>query len=332
MNKKENWLRTMRNDNPEWIPKPWEAFQGIAPGQIFFFDPIMGSLFPKFVPDVPYKDVWGVEWILQTGAPASIPIVTNENKVIKDITCWRDFVKFPALDGFDWSGVKAAAAAVDRNEYMIMPMIVTGIFELSHNLMGFEDDLCNMLLEPEAMNDLFSALADWKIGHIERVIENIKPDVIHYHDDWGNKSNLFMSPETWRALIKPHQKRIVDCVKSYGVIFMHHADCICEPIAEDMAEIGIDIWQGVIPQNDIVSIQKKLKGRMAIMGGIDAQLIDTPDFDESVIRREVRRCIDAYYPQGSFIPCIPNISAIYPEVDRIYLDEIEAYGREFMKR
>lgn len=40
------------------------------------------------------------------------------------------------------------------------------------------------------------------------------------------------------------------------MIYIHHADCICQPIVTDMVEIGVDIWQGVIAQNDIVEIQK----------------------------------------------------------------------------
>lgn len=332
MNVKENWLRTIRNDNPEWIPLPWEPFEGSFPGSIFLFDPISGSIRPpRRELDKPFTDAWGVQWMLQTGSPAPTPIHTPENQVIKEITCWEDFVRFPSLDGHDWSHAQAIAASVDRNEYMIMPMIVAGLFELSHNLMGFEDALCNYMLEPEAMSGLLSAIADWKIGHLERVLDKLKPEVIHYHDDWGSKSQLFLAPEVWRGIIKPQHSRIVDCVKSYGAIFMHHSDSICEPIVEDMAEMGIDIWQGAIPQNDIVAIQKKLSGRMAIMGGIDAQVIDKPDFDENVIRGEVRRCIDTYCPQGNFIPCIPNLTAIHPEVDRIYLDEINVYGRDWLQ-
>ena len=40
-------------------------------------------------------------------------------------------------------------------------------------------------------------------------------------------------------------------MKDKGVIIMHHADSFMEPIVEDMVELGIDIWQGVLPQNDI---------------------------------------------------------------------------------
>ena len=103
-------------------------------------------------------------------------------------------------------------------------------------------------------------------------------------------------------------------------------------VVRAMAEIGIDIWQGAIPQDDIVGIQERLGGRMAIMGGIDAAIIDMPEPDEAAIRAEVRRCIDTYCPRGRFIPCISNIMPIYPEVKRIYEDELVSYGRDFFTR
>ena len=38
---------------------------------------------------------------------------------------------------------------------------------------------------------------------------------------------------------------------------MHHADSFLEPLVEDMVDLGIDVWQGVLPQNDIVKLQER---------------------------------------------------------------------------
>ncbi|MEI3339739.1 MAG: hypothetical protein V8R80_07145, partial [Eubacterium sp.] len=48
-------------------------------------------------------------------------------------------------------------------------------------------------------------------------------------------------------------------------LILHHPDSFCEPIAKDMEEIGIDIWQGVIPSNDICKIAGELKRRYGIV-------------------------------------------------------------------
>jgi hypothetical protein len=332
MNLKENWLRLIRNDGTALIGKPWEAFKGNFFDNIFISDPVSAAISSRRVLDKPYLDSWGVTWVLHTGDPGATPYITAENKVVKDLSGWKDAVTFPALDGHDWKPFEDFVASVDRDRYLIMSFVPGGLFERTHYLMGFEGALCAYMDEPDLMYQLVGALADWKIGQLQRILQHLKPDVIHFHDDWGDKSNVFLPPALWRQIIKPHHRRIVDCVKAGGALFMHHSDSICGPLVEDMAEIGIDIWQGAIPQDDIPAIQEKLGGRMAIIGGIDAQIIDLPVADEAVIRAEIRRCIDSYCPRGAFIPCIPNVVPIFPEVKQIYEDELVRYGKVFQAR
>lgn len=107
---------------------------------------------------------------------------------------------------------------------------------------------------------------------------------------------------------------------------MHHSDTFLEPLIPDMIDLGIDIWQGAIPQNDIVKLQKTYRGQIAYHGGIDIAAIDMADADEAVIRTEVRRAIDTYAPNGGIVIGIPSIAAIFPRVQEIYLDELKRYG------
>jgi hypothetical protein len=110
---------------------------------------------------------------------------------------------------------------------------------------------------------------------------------------------------------------------------MHHSDSFCEPIIEDMIDINIDIWQGALPENDIVKLQKIADGRINMMGGCDMSKIDLPESTEAAIRAETRRAIEAYTPQGNFI-----VSAtyggpgdiIYPHVGPVMTDEINRFN------
>ena len=71
------------------------------------------------------------------------------------------------------------------------------------------------------------------------LVDNLKPDIILSHDDWGSKNTLFMSPETWREMIKPQYAKIYGYAVDHGVMVMHHADSFMEPIVEDMvADLG----------------------------------------------------------------------------------------------
>ena len=112
-------------------------------------------------------------------------------------------------------------------------------------------------------------------------------------------------------------------------MIVHHGDSFLEPIVEDMADIGIDVWQGVLPTNNIPEISKRLNGRMALMGGIDSG-IDRQDATEEEIRKETRRACDEYGGLGHFIPSITygGPGTLYPEVEPIIIDEIHRYNKE----
>ncbi len=276
-----------------------------------------------------HKDAWGTVYIFKPGAPGAHPHVTKENAVIKDIEHWQDDLVVPPYKDLDWSLGRKVLAEMDRNEKMACVMLGGGLFERSHHLMGMETALCNYLEYPEEMAALLRVIADYKIGYIREMGKELHPDIIFYHDDWGSKQNVFLPPPVWREIIKPLQQEISDAIHEAGMIYMHHADCICQPIVTDMVDIGIDIWQGVIAQNDIVEIQRITEGKLAMVGGIDGPKVDVANITEEEIRAEVRRAIDTYCPAGRFFPSIPNGVCYRPWNDSIVKDELKKYGREF---
>ena len=195
--------------------------------------------------------------------------------------------------------------------------------------MGMEEALVNYLEYPDEMAALLRVIADYKIKYLKMVAEQIHPDIIFYHDDWGSKQNVFLPPRVWRQIIKPLQKEIADTIHACGMIYMHPADCICQPIVTDMVEIGVDIWQGTIAQNDIVEIQRVTEGKLAMVGGIDGPKVDIENITEEEIRAEVRRAIDTYCPGGRFYPSIPNGICFREWNNSIVMDELHSYGRKY---
>lgn len=71
-----------------------------------------------------------------------------------------------------------------------------------------------------------------------------------------------------------------------------------------MVYIGIDMWQGMLPQNEISAIHNEVYGRLHLTGSLDAAIMDYADFDEAVIWAEVQRASGSTVPGGSFIPCL----------------------------
>ena len=229
-----------------------------------------------------------------------------------------------------WKPALELQEQVRAQGMLSMGFMGTGIFEQSHFLMGFEDALCNLLIEPEDTKELIDTIAEYRFTYAKLLVDNLHPDAILSHDDWGSRDQLFFPPDVWRDYFKEHYRRIYGYMRDNGVVVMHHSDSYCQPIVKDMAEIGIDIWQGALVTNDIVEIQKELEGDMVIMGGIDS-VIDRADQTEEEIRAEVRRCCETYGPGGHFIPCLASglkASGIYPLTDPIIDDEVARYNKD----
>ena len=321
MTKRENSLAILSGKQPEYYGDFMDTV-AFVPDPIFTRDRTLQD-------GKPHKDSWGTAFVFAENSPGPHPLADTESLVIKDIESWKDFVKPPSLDGLDWTETERLASEADRSEYFVCCYSNAGLFERSHHLMGFENALINYMLYEEEMAELLRVIADFKIAYIKAVAKHMKPDVIFYHDDWGSKTNLFLRPELWRRLIKPLHSEIVKTAHDCGIMFMHHADCICQPIVEDMVEMGIDIWQGAIAQNDICEIQRVTKGKLPMVGGIDGPKIDVANITEEAIRAEVRRAIDTYCPGGRFFPSIPNGKCYLDRNNSIYRDELESYGRQW---
>ena len=322
---KENFLRLMTNDSPKWLGDPWDCFNENPMFRPAIFNAV--ALATMIQPgQVGVKNAWGVTMDWPSDQPGQIPHITKENKVIKDIKNWRDFVNFPDFDHVPWHVVDGMFPNLDRENLLLMTPTFTGMFEFSHFMMGFEDALMNYLLEPEAMYDLLSAYTDWKIEAAKQIIDHMHPDIIQSHDDWGNKRNMFLPPTVWREIIKPQYERFYGYIKSCGVLIQHHNDSISGELCEDMVDLGIDMWQGVLYQDDIPGIIERTGGKLCLLGGLDMSQIDSPMAKDEDIKRHVRHVIDTYVPLGSFIPCITSVVAVYPNVDKAIHEELNRYG------
>ena len=290
LTKKQNFLETLKkNGKPDRIVSQFEGLVWFSDDPVNTY--IRGTRYPGMAP---LEDRWGTLILWPEGVVSSMPHVTDEIKVVKDITQWQNAVTIPDVDTHCvgpelWKPFVERVESVNRNENLVMAFAPTGVFERLHFLMGFEDTFVNLMTEPEPMMDLCNAIGDFRLKYMQTIVEHMRPDVMLSHDDWGSKTNMFISPELWREFIKPQYEKIYGYLHDQGIIIIHHSDSFLEQIVEDMVDLHIDVWQGVLPQNDIVGIQKQLDGRMTLMGGLEAAIVDREDSTEDEIRAETRR-------------------------------------------
>ncbi len=321
----ELFLENLKPDGrPDRQLKQYEALY------ILFDNPMDAYLRGNRAPGTTSVDRWGTTILFPEDAPGAMPHITEETKVCPDITRWRDYVHAPDLAANcsqGWERTRAEAEKARRKGKLATILMGTGIFEQCHFLMGFEDTLTNLYEHPREMHELIEYILDYRLTYARLVIENLHPDAILSHDDWGTKDALFMKADMWREFFKEPYRRFYSYLRSQGVVAIHHADSYLVPIVEDMVEIGIQAWQGVLPENNIPALQRQLRGRMALMGGVGAA-IDRADAEEPEIRAYVRALLESCSPGGHFIPSITYGApgTVFPQVDPVINSEIEAYN------
>jgi uroporphyrinogen decarboxylase len=188
----------------------------------------------------------------------------------------------------------------EAGDYFVGCDVSPCVFEMYWRLRGLEQTLLEMAAEPALSDDMFSRSADFAVELAEEACRRFPLDWLWSGDDVASQRSLLMSPEAWRTLIKPHQKRVFDVGKAHGLWVAHHCCGALRPIIPDLVEIGLDVLNPVqcnSPGMDPLDLKRELGGRLSFMGGVDTQgLLPNGTADE--VRRATRRLIDAMTADG----------------------------------
>ena len=160
MTARENYLALCNGEKPERLVNQYEPFEFVLR------DPLLYDFyFGCYIEGQDTLNPFGVTIRWKKGEHAGMPYVTEKTKVIQDVTEWKKYIKMPGLEHTEeeWAAAKEDLAKIDRKEKLATGLMVSGIFETAHSLMGFEDTLMNFLLEPEAMNGLFDYLFEFNM-------------------------------------------------------------------------------------------------------------------------------------------------------------------------
>lgn len=297
---KENLRETMKKDgNPDRFVKQYEFLQLLVPDTYY-----MGNY--PIIPGSPDGvDQFGVTWTLGEGQMGAFPKHDDEHRVLKDITQWRELLHKPFVpeDPGYWGMLNGIAAQADPDNQYVCAVQTQGIFERLHALMGMEDAMANFYEEPEEMHALIEFLTECELDFAKTMIERCHIQAVLHHDDWGSGVSSFISPAMFEEFILPAYKKIYGFYKENGILIVHHNDGYAKNLVPYMVEMGIDIWQGVIPTNDVPSLIEEYGGQITFMGEIETRVLDVPGWTPEMVKEEVERACRKC-GKHNFIPCL----------------------------
>jgi uroporphyrinogen decarboxylase len=210
-----------------------------------------------------------------------------------------------------------------------------GIFEQPCRMMGLEQFMMSLVDDPRYAERLTGRLTDLYIASCDRYLDEVGPyiQVFLFWDDVAGQDGWLISPETYRRIIKPSQRRLFEAIKrkTDAKIFYHGCGAAFELIG-DLIDIGVDIFNPVQVSARGMDTRrlKETYGRDIVFwgGGVDTQRVlpfGTPD----EVRDEVKRRIDDLAPGGGFVfAAVHNIQAFVPPENVVAaFDTALEYGR-----
>ncbi|MDR1179481.1 MAG: hypothetical protein LBK44_03155 [Spirochaetales bacterium] len=292
---RENYLRVLNHQEAEYVPfintdLAWCGYMKLNSD--------VGNEDSNFV------DGFGVPWVgSESTGGAMMP--APGKFILKDVTQWKKTVAIPDLEQYDWKKMAEEEEAffkIDREKQVVEFVNTTGVWNRLAALMGFEEALVAILEEPEACNELFTAITDYKVKLAEKAAKYFKPDIFCAYDDIATELNLFMSPQTYRSLIQPHHKRYFSAIRNCGMIPLQHICGRAESCVEDYIDAGAAGWNSIQPTNDIAGLLDKYGDRFVFEGGYDSTgKPGRPYATPEEVEAEIERCFREYGGKKGFV-------------------------------
>lgn len=292
---KENYLRTLRGETPEYIPAGF-----LIPSIMPVFDELLTPNNLLETHGEPYVTSLGITYVatpeLNYGAmpkPGSI--------VIDDITKWRDQLKIRDVTGRDWEGYyKKIQEKIDR-ENLGVAVDSGDYFLILVGLMGFENAMLAVVEEPEEVIELLTEVSKFLIMVAKQQMRYLKPDIYTVMDDDAAYHAPFFSLEIYRKIFKPFHKLHCDLALENGCMVLRHDCGRSEQFIEDWLELGICAWNPFQISNDCIGIKQKYGDRITLEGAWDGLKWGGVDYPDSELIEALEEYVDTYAPGGRFV-------------------------------
>ncbi|HEW79793.1 MAG TPA: hypothetical protein ENH34_07515, partial [Phycisphaerales bacterium] len=225
-----------------------------------------------------FKDEFGIVWSMPDDQQLYMDISLHP---LAEATI-ADLADYPFPNGSDHSrftGIREKALQLrKKTPYAISTSIGGMVYELCWYMRGLERWFMDMIESPafcEALLDqVLKFWMDYYTGFMAEVGDII--DVVQIGDDLAAQHGPLFSPDFYRRIVKPRQKKIIQHIKSLtSAKIWYHTCGGCNELIPDLMDNGIDILNPVqISADNMVPEELKEKYRQKLVfwgGGCDAQ-------------------------------------------------------------
>ena len=232
------------------------------------------SYYQSLVPGTGYTDEWGVGWRAEEYATRFGNGIYTEiaTHPLADADA-VDTYSAPDPEREELYDETAWVVRQFSDEYWIVGVTVTTIFETAWALRGLETLLMDFLVNPGLADAVLDIPYRYHLAAAKRLVR-CGADMIWTGDDVGSQRGMLMAPETWRHFLKPRMGHFVASLKALNpdVKVAYHSDGDIRQIIPDLIEIGIDVLNPVQPAcMDPADLNRRYGDKLCFWGTIDEQ-------------------------------------------------------------
>ncbi len=207
-----------------------------------------------------------------------------------------DDYPFPDVTAeYRWEGLEETVAYWHQKGYAVGASVGhynATLFEPAHLLRGFENMLCDFLINPDFAAALLDRINSWAVTNAIR-LARAGVDIFFTGDDVGTERGMLISPRMWREWLKPRIAEMNTAArKAKNDLLIHfHSDGDIRPIIPDLIEIGVDILNPVQPEcMDPAWVKREYGNHLAFWGTIGTQTtmpFGTPEEVRAVVKERI---------------------------------------------
>lgn len=291
MTERENTLRTINFQHPEWIPVTISMnFASLVRYQQDM-ESVMAR-YPDFFPgfqqgaidyrpygdgtcDIVEDDAWGYQW--------RYTMVGIEGFTIRPpLDDWSKLGGYRPPDSNllldrggkrDWEAEFTRIEKARNKGKLTSGGLVHGfLFLRLQYLRGFENLMLDMIDEEPKLPELIDLIDRENLKIVSQYCK-AGVDIMELPEDLGAEHSLIISPQLFRKYILPSYHKLVLPCRQNNTKVMIHSDGYILDILDDLIEVGMDIINPQDLCNGIENLARVLKGRVCIRLDLDRSKI-----------------------------------------------------------
>ena len=206
--------------------------------------------------------------------------------------------------------------------------IMSPLCHRAGDALSMEDLMVAFYEDREFFDALVGMFHSEMMAEIEHAIE---AGVVHFFANWYyNSMSAGWSPTIWREAFAPQLTAMCDRVHAVGGTVNFYDDGKFMPIADLLADTGIDVLQTLTPppvgDTDLAELKRRIGDRVCLMGYVDLIYVvqrGTPE----LIDQTVKQAIEIAGPTGFILGSSDSFRDGTPvENIRAYFDAARRYG------